>query len=152
MKERKTLYLETTTVPVQKTVGEISALLVRAGAREIMQTFDSGQPAGVKWSMDLYGRTVWFQMPVRVDSVYQVIAKRYKGILSAQRRAALKEQAARVAWRQLLAWTQVQIAMVQLNMAEFAQVFLPYVLDTSQRTMWDLVKDSQFKQLEGPKQ
>jgi hypothetical protein len=87
--------------------------------------------------------------PVRIESVYAVFRKRWKGSGNVQ---ALREKAARVAWRQLLAWTQVQIAMVQLDMAEFAQVFLPYVLDSSQRTMWESVRESQFKQLEGPKQ
>jgi hypothetical protein len=67
--------------------------------------------------------------------------------------AALQATAERVAWRQLLMWVKVQMALIQLEMVEFAQVFLPYV-QASERgeTVWDAFKGQRFKQIEGPKQ
>jgi hypothetical protein len=147
---KDTLFLETTEVPAAKSIGEITAVLVKAGAREISTTYDNGEPAGVRWSMMIYHQLVWFQLPVRVEPVFQKLRKRLSNRIRIDINA-LRERATRVAWRQLLIWVKVQMAMVELDMAEFAQVFLPYVLDSGQRTMWDAVKESQFKQLEAPK-
>lgn len=147
---KATLYLETTSVPAGKTIGEITALLVRSGATQIMTTYDNGKPAGVKWSMRLYGIDVWFRLPVKVESVFKVMLKSRRNTTNAQRQA-LQQQAERVAWRQLLAWVQVQIAMVHLEQADYGQVFFPYLLDAAEQTAWDAFKSQKFPAIEAPK-
>ena len=154
MSSRKdTLFLETTTVPAAKSMAEITAVLVKAGARTINTTYEDGKPAGLEWSMVLYDRPVYFQMPVKVEPVYKTLRSRVSGVVSRDRDLRLREQAERVAWRQLLAWINVQMALIRLGMVEYAQVFLPYVAESpGGRTMWDVARDSHFRMIEGPKQ
>jgi hypothetical protein len=146
------MFLETTEVPAISSIGEITAVLVRAGAREISTTYADGKPAGVRWMMWLYDRAIWFRMPVRTEAVFATLRKRKAGRLDLKGIERLRQTAERVAWRQLLMWVKVQMALIELDMVEFAQVFLPYVEDSAGGTMWDAVKGSQFKQIEPPKQ
>jgi hypothetical protein len=153
MGKRATLYLETTEVPAVKTIGDITGLLVRFGARSIETVYDQGKAVGLSWSMMLYDRAVYFRMPAKTDPVLAVLRKRAHGYVDNNRLERMKEQAERVAWRQLLSWVQVQLAMVELGMVEYAQTFLPYVQEApGGRTMWDAARESHFRMIEGPKQ
>jgi hypothetical protein len=141
------LFLETTEVPAAKSLGELTAVLVKAGARSIQTHFDGGKPSGLRWSMDLYGHVVWFELPVKVEPVFQVLRKRKPG-LNATQVAHLRATAERVAWRQLLMWVKVQMALIELNMVEFAQVFLPYVHDANRNeSVWEAFREQRFKEL-----
>jgi len=146
MPKTTTLFLETTTVPAAKSISEITAELVKAGASEVSQSYENGVPSGVRWAMSLYGRVVLFELPVKVDSVRKVLQrKRRAGAVDI-------EYARRIAWRQLLMWVKVQMAMIQLEQVEFAQVFLPYMMDESGRTTaWDAARAQRFKSIEAPK-
>jgi hypothetical protein len=52
----------------------------------------------------------------------------------------------------MLAWVKLQMALIELGMVEYAQVFLPYLKGEGGLTMWDAAKQSHFKAIEGPKQ
>lgn len=151
MMTKKTLYLEHTTVPASKTIGEITSLLVQAGAAEISTTYVQGEPAGVRWRMELYGQPAWFEMPVKIDAVFKVMYAR-KPRQAQTTIEELKTKALRIAWRQLLAWTQLQLAMIQIGMAEFGQVFLAYTVGQDNQTVWEVFKQQQYKQLPAPSQ
>ena len=79
------LYLQTTEVPAAKSIGEITAALVNAGAATINTIYAGGKPLGLEWSMILYGRPVYFRLPVKVDPVYQVLKKRAGGFIGRDR-------------------------------------------------------------------
>jgi hypothetical protein len=147
-----TLYLETTEVSVGKTVGDIVALLVQFGANSINTTYQGGKPSGLSWSMAIYGTVVYYALPVRVGPVYEVLRKKKPRFLNGTQTAALHAAAERIAWRQLLAWIKVQLAMVQLDMVEFAQVFLPYTQESPGGiTAWEHFKGQKFPALESGK-
>jgi hypothetical protein len=152
------IFLETTTIAASRSIAEITAELVKNGARQIATTYSpEGNASGVRWLMILYGdKPVWFQMPAKVDPVYNRMYKRAaakprrRGPINSQE---LRAQAERIAWRQLLMWVKVQMAMIQHGMAEYAQVFLPYVEDPRNgRTVWDTFSEQQFKAIDAPKQ
>jgi hypothetical protein len=152
-----TMFLETTEVPASRSIAEITSELVKNGARQIATTYgEKGQASGIRWLMLLYGdKPVWFQMPAKVEPVYNRLYKRASEMRRGYRpidSAALREKAERIAWRQLLMWVKVQMAMIQHGMAEYAQVFLPYVEASDGRTAWDAFRDQNFKQIEAPKQ
>lgn len=140
--KRDSLFLETTTVPAAKTIGEITAVLVKSGARTIETIYENGRAAGLCWSMMLYDRPVYFRMPAKVDPVYKLLRKN-AGHVSASRDANLCDQAERVAWRQMLAWVKVQMSLVEIGMVEYAQVFLPYVTDGN-TTVWERFRESRL--------
>lgn len=58
-----------------------------------------------------------------------------------------RQQAERVAWRQLLRWVQAQLAMIECGMTEASEVFFPYMQMLSGNTIYELFKASEFKQL-----
>lgn len=150
--KKKTLHMETTSVPVAKTIGEITALLVEAGARAIRTEYDQASPVALSWSMVIYDRPVFFQMPAKVTPVFKYLRSKRSGFVNASQIRNLGEQAARVAWRQLLRWVEVQLALIDVGMVEYAQVFLAYQQEhEGGRTVWDAFKEHQFKALEAPK-
>jgi len=149
-----TMYLETTEVPAERSMAEIASVLVQAGALEIATTYEGGVPAGVRWRMMLYDRPVWFILPAKVDPVYNALYKRRvsgRGRLGGIDTRKLRDTARRVAWRQLLTWVKVQMAMIEHGMAEYGQVFLPYVDSGGGRTAWDHFRETNFKMIEAPK-
>lgn len=151
MAQNKTLFMETTDVPAERTASEISALLIQAGARQIATDYDAGKIRGLRWTMRVpAGGDLLFAMPVRVEPIFKLLYQRASSFVDHEREARLRAQAERVAWRQLFRWTQAQIAMVQAGMAEASEVFLPYWLPTGGDSLFQLLKGSQFKALPAP--
>jgi hypothetical protein len=139
----KTLFMETTQVSAEKTSTEMLSLLVQAGAREVLQQFDgNGKLTGLKFALDVrrenVNRTMIFQLPVRVEPVFKLINGRRKYEWDKREQAKKdREQAERVAWRQLFRWCQAQLALIQTGMVEAAEVFFPYCQTEDGRTFWE---------------
>lgn len=134
---KQTLYMGTTQIDVTKTAGEITAELVKAGATSINTDYKGGKVCGLRWVMRVDGNDVLFDMPVRVDPVAKIIRDR--------------NQAERVAWRQLLRWVQAQNAMINCGMVQAVEVYLPYVVvHSSGQTLFQRMNESQFKMLPAP--
>jgi hypothetical protein len=152
MPAKKKLYLQTTTVDAAKSMAEITAVLVAAGARTVQTTYEAGKPAGLEWSMVLYDRPVFFRMPAKAEPVCKMLHRQQRSSITRDREAKLREQAERIAWRQLLAWVQVQMSLIEIGMVEYAQVFLPYMTNATGSTIWDVMRESQFRAIEAPKQ
>lgn len=151
MSAKKTLFMETTEIDPLKTAGEIIGELVKAGARQINQTYQNGKIAGIRWTMLVGSAEVLFDMPVRIDPVYNLFVNRRddKGRwLSEQEKAKIRLKAERVAWRQLLRWTQAQLAMIDTGMVEAGEVFLPYMFNQAKsQTLFESMMESHFKLL-----
>ena len=153
----KTLFMETTQIPSLKTAGEITELLVRAGAAQIAMDYSGQKIVGLMFSVPVSGRVepYCYKLPVRVDPVFRLLNGRRPE--SHWKRGNRKEwadrdrdQAERVAWRQLLRWIQAQLAMIETGMAEILEVFLPYMQAQDGRTMFQLFHDHELKMLEAP--
>lgn len=146
---KQTLYMETTEISPVRTAGEIISELVEAGANQINQTFEQGRPTGIRWVMRVGGADVLFDMPVRVEPVYKIFLSRNKKTwLSDKDKRGFREKAERVAWRQLLRWTQAQVAMIQTGMVQPGEVFLAYMFDPGKsRTLFQTMMETQFKAL-----
>ena len=145
----QTIYMETTAVEADRTAGEISSLLIRAGASQIATDYENGQITGLRWAMKVSGRDLLFAMPARVEPVYNILRKRRTRFVDSKAEVELRRQARRVAWRQLLRWTQAQLAMIECGMTEASEVFLPYWKPNGEQSLFELLKGTEFKQL-GP--
>lgn len=141
---RKAFFMETTMVPPERTVGEISGCLIQAGATQIATDYEAGKIKGLRWTMRVNGRSFLFAMPARVEPIYQAFAKRRRP--NFERDVDLRYKAERVAWRQLLRWVQAQLAMIECGMTEPTEVFFPYLTsgETGQ-TMYSLFVEKQLK-------
>jgi hypothetical protein len=139
----------TTQIAVYKTVGEIQGILVDNGADKIMFEYEGKQPVAIRFFIKTNGRDVLVFLPARPKAVQKVLEnmKREKGS-----RMQVKpdfEQACRVAWRIVKDWIEAQMSMVQTEQAEFTEVFLPYLVDRSGRTLFEVMKDSNYMLPEG---
>jgi hypothetical protein len=151
--QKKTLFMETTEVPAERTASEISAVLIQAGATQIATEYSEGKITGLRWTMRACGRDLLFAMPARVDPVYKILKKRRSSsFLSNQEEINLRAKADRVAWRQLLRWTQAQLAMIECGMTEASEVFLPYIQTPGGQSLFEVFRGGEFKQLPAPEQ
>src|SRR5206468_12534642 len=103
MTKKKSLFMEHTEIPAQKTSAEILQLLVQAGAREVLQQYDGkGKLTGLKFGLDVKrGKTVQttiFQLPARIEPIFKIInGRRIEPWAHKDKDMA---QAERTAWRQ----------------------------------------------------
>lgn len=132
------LFMGTTRVEANQTVGEIVGELVKAGAKSINTDYQNGKITGIRWIMRVGTTDQLFDMPIRIEPVLKKLGNR--------------EQAERVAWRQLLRWVQAQNAMIDCGMADPAEVYFGYFVPDPQnnRTLFAQLMERQFKALPPP--
>jgi hypothetical protein len=120
------LFLESTDVPADRTAAEITAELVKAGARHVSTQYgEGGKVIGLTWSFRVGSADISFALPARIDAVYNLLKSRATGYVD---KAKLTAKAERIAWRQLFRWIQAQNAMIQSGMVQGHEVFMPYVI------------------------
>lgn len=126
----------TTTIPVEKTVGEMQAALAKAGASTIATQYSEGAPRGLTFQLRTqYGPKI-FTLPVDVAAVQRILQKqRPTGHMSVAKFRAV-EHASRVAWRIAKVWLEAQLAIVQVEMATLDQVMLPYIHVDGDKTLY----------------
>lgn len=146
----KKLHMETTQVDATKTAGEIIAELVSAGATSINTEYKNGQVSGLRWIMRVNGADVLFDMPVRIEPVFKILNDRRSYPVGCADQD--RQQATRVAWRQLLRWVQAQNAMIETGMVQAHEVYMPYLVINhgTGQTLFQKMTESSFKLLEAP--
>jgi hypothetical protein len=136
----------TTGIEVSKTMGEITGMLVKAGARQILTNFDNdGRPIGLAFLTETPMGPRHFVLPVNADKVHKVLEKQVR-----EAKFKTPEHADRVAWRIMKDWVEAQLAIIQTEMVTLDQVMLPYMRDDKGRTVYDLYLTQQLA-LEAPK-
>jgi hypothetical protein len=131
----------TTAVPVARTIGQVQALLVEAGARSIQTDYDGvGTPVGLAFMVETMNGPRGFKLPVQSFRVQQVLKRDRK----VQPRYQTPEHAERVAWRIVKDWLEAQLAIIQTEMVTLDQVMLPYMTGDDGRTVYELYVDRQL--------
>lgn len=113
-----TIYMGTTTVAANQTIGEISAVLIKHGARQIVTDYAAnGRVEAVRFSLVIGGfpQPISFRLPCRTEKLVKMMRNDWA-------------QAERTGWRQVLRWVQAQMAMIEVGMVRTEEVFLPYAL------------------------
>lgn len=143
-----------TEVPSERTIGEITSLLVRKGARSIHSEYrDDGSIEAVAFVMHVRGLPVRFVLPNKVEGVSKVMLKdkpfnSNHRCSRAEYEKRIRTQAERVSWRILKDWVEAQLALIESGQAEMGQVFMPYaVMAADGRTMYELFVENNQKQL-----
>jgi hypothetical protein len=128
----------TTTIAAIKTVGEIQALLTTAGATRILiENNAKREPAALVF--ELHQRH--YRLPCRHEAIYKKLS-RDRNVPSRYR---TPEQALRTAWRILKNWVEAQVAILETEMVQMDEVFMPYQVLSSGQTFYEEYK---VKQLE----
>ena len=148
----ETLFMQATGVPAATSAGEITGLLVRAGANQITTEYTNGRISGIRFSLPIAGTSYTFQLPARTEPVYKTLIKA-KPYNSHRRRSLqqyeedMRQSAERIGWRQLFRWVQAQIAVIDIGMVAAHEVFLPYMLVGRNQTVLQMFEEKQFKML-----
>ena len=131
----------TTKIDVFVTLGEIQAKLVKNGARKIMQDYDdSGRIVALTFSIDTPAGVRCIRLPANVDAVHKVLLN--------QKVKCDREQAERVAWRIVKDWVEAQMAILESDMVQMDEIFLPYMVNNQGQTLYAAYCNNQLR-LEG---
>lgn len=140
-----------TTIPAQKSVSEIIAMLAGARAKSVGQEFDqAGNIEAVRFVMPIAGEDRLYTLPARTGCVY-VKLKEMQGPRSRTSDADLLKQAYMIAWRQLRAWVEAQLALVDTGMAKPQEVFFAYAYYNGKQTFFEKFEGQQLQLTAGGK-
>jgi hypothetical protein len=147
----------TTEVPAQKSIGEIEKKLIAHGATSMLINYSDGIPESVSFIVPTRDGSFPFRLPSNVKAVEKLLLdmrarkppesrpREYEPFIR-----KIREQALRVAWRIIRDWVDAQLAIIDTEMVDLQQVFLPYMLmQGGEHTLYEHMKDRGFLLPEG---
>jgi hypothetical protein len=126
----------TTQVDALKTMGEIERILVDHHATEVTKKYNDGLAIALEFTVKSNGRELPVRLPADADAVLRVMDREHPGSSLVNR-----AQAYRVAWRHILRWVEAQMAFLDTGQVSMAQLFLPYAVTSSGKTIFQVVMD-----------
>lgn len=133
----------TTTVDAFKTVSEIEYILVKHKAKSIMKNYDGESITGLSFLIDTGTQQLPVILPVKTDECLKIL-KREKKENPRKQIKDTREQAERVAWRILKDWIEAQMALLDIEMVRFEEIFLPYIETNNGKTIYQRLEEKQF--------
>lgn len=143
-----------TVVPADRSIAEIQSSLAIAGATAIALEYDPSQRGRVlalRFKMLIRGNEALFSLPADWRRFQQLLTN--QGVIKTSGRgnkrtaAEAEAYAYRVAWRCLRDWVLAQMALVETEMVDLPQVFLPYAVAADGRTLYELCSSGEMKLL-----
>ncbi|MBA7525329.1 hypothetical protein ES705_17480 [subsurface metagenome] len=149
MKSKRPLFTYTTSIEPQKTVGEIQEVLTSHGAKSILSDYDGeGKIKSLSFMVNTVHGDMAIQLPCNPEPVYKILKQQYREkIISAG--FVNEHQALRVSWRIILYWVKAQMAILETEMVQIEQIFLPYMTMKDGRTLYEKMIDSKFQITDG---
>lgn len=123
---------------------EIQLCLVKHGATKIIIDYTTGIPTAITFCLMLKDRLIAFSLPAN----YSGVLKSMKSDKKVPQRLLTDEQALKVSWRIIKTWVEAQMALVEANLAEVAEVFLPYAVTKSGNTLYKEIESNGMLMLE----
>ncbi len=133
----------TTSIESTKSIAEIQECLVKHKAHKITIDYVNGFPTALTFCLDLNGNTIGFSLPAKYSGVLKAMQKNKK----VPRAKCTEAQALRVSWRIVKNWTEAQMAIVEAELADMAEVFLPYAVTKNGNTLYNEIKSGDMKLL-----
>ena len=133
----------TTKIDVHKTLGEIQKILVSHGARKLMYDYDAnGHIVSLCFSIMAPDGERGIKLPANVPAIHEVLKQQKKaGKIKINPDYA---QAERVAWRIIKDWVEAQMAILETQMVQFEEIFLPYMLNRQGQTFFEAYQHKQL--------
>lgn len=132
----------TTKVPAVQSVGEIQGILASHGARKCMMDYDEkGCVTAITFALELNGALQGFRLEAKPQGVISVMAK--------DGSKCTRDQAERIAWRNIKDWIAAQVALVETEQASMAELFFSKIIDRNERTLFEAFQQGQFLLGEG---
>lgn len=107
-------------------------------ANSIQFYYRDGQAIAISFSMFASGNELHFRLPARIRSVeLHLYGKK-------ELTATQKKQAYITAWANIRDWIAAQIALIETGMVKAEEVFLPYLLNQENLTLFEAMEHRQF--------
>lgn len=132
----------TTTVDAFKTVSEIEYILMKHKAKSILKNYDGESITALSFMIDTGFQQIPVRLPVKVDECLEVLKREKKN--GTKNIKDTREQAERVAWRILKDWVEAQMALLDIQMVRFEEIFLPYIETNTGQTIFERLEEKQF--------
>lgn len=133
----------TTTIDSFKTVSEIEYILMKHKAKSIMKNYDGESITGLSFLIDTGTQQIPVRLPVKVDECMKVLKKEKRENPKKQIKDT-REQAERVAWRIMKDWVEAQMALLDIEMVRFEEIFLPYIETNNGQTVYERLEERRF--------
>ena len=149
----------TSNVPVSQTIYRIEQVLLKCGVSGIMKEYGTaGSVIAVTFQIKIEGSNPWtVRLPVNVQKAWDALWMDYANgdklsqdgmrvAWNARKRKVkqeFREQAERTAWKIVQDWVEVQMSMIQMQQADFREVFLPYLWD-GKRSYYNMLEQQGF--------
>lgn len=136
-----TLLNYTTQKDADKTAGEISEMLRRAGARAVLTEYDEKGDyiSSLSFKMLVGGSEIAFRLPCDWRPVQNVLQEQKRRNSRVNPR---QEQSIRVAWRIVKDWIEAQLAIIETKMVKTEDVFLPYAIMKDGKTLAESIQSN----------
>lgn len=129
----------TTSVPVDRTIADITKILLKQSATSILTDYQNSLPVALRFEVIQNGRHLYFRMPVNIEGVAAALKR--------ERVYADDAKVRRIAWRIVKDWADAQMALIEAGQASLIEVFLPYATTDSGETFFQKISRQQFLQL-----
>ena len=133
-----------TKISSEKTIMEIQKILATHGATKITTDYESGLPVAVTFCLSLREKVIAFSLPAN----YSGVLKSMKNAPKIPKKFLTEEQALKVSWRIVKDWVNAQTALVEAELADMAEVFLPYAITKSGNTLYQEIDQTDILLLE----
>ncbi len=140
----------TSDIPINRIFENLQRVLAEHGAKQI--TFDyaeDGKVYGIYFLVAVNGKALRIKLPAKVENAQAVLKKQWDANMISHKQGREKtygyEQAYRVAWRNILDWVEAQMALLDIEMAKIEEIFLPYVVNSEGRTLFEFYEQHGFQ-------
>ena len=138
---KKSISRYTTNVPAERTLAEISRMLVENRALAILTEYSADrEPHAVSFRIQTEHGLLSFRLPARIDQVAKILTMNHRRT----KPQTIREQAVRTGWRIIRDWLEAQLAMVKAGLVSTVEIFLPYAQDSQGRTFYETAKAARF--------
>jgi rRNA maturation protein Rpf1 len=119
-----------TVISVEKSMMEIERILAKHGATHIFKMYDDkGRPQALAFKSNYHGQEISFKLPMELEKVKMVFKNQASKGNIPKKLWDDEEQARKTGWRIIKDWVDSQMALIEINVVQFEEIFLPYMYD-----------------------
>jgi|SRR6056297_675530 len=137
----------TTSISVEKTMMEIEKILASHGASHIFKMYnDDHQPMALAFKASINGQLISFKLPMEEDKILRVFQIEVNKGKLPKKYYSDKDQARRTGWRIIKDWVVAQMALIEIHVVKFEEIFLPYIYDeVNNKTLFEKLENNNFQ-------
>jgi hypothetical protein len=135
-----------TKITVEKTIMEIENILAKHGATHIFKMYDNkGTPTALAFKTNYKGNEISFKLPMELEKIKIVFKNQASKGNIPKKLWDDEEQARRTGWRIIKDWCDSQMALIEINVVQFEEIFLPYMYDAkNNETLYQKLEKKDF--------